>query len=979
MSRRNDVFTLGELNLLQRQGNWSTEAFLKPPYNIDWQYGYAVGGSDRSVIRSDVDRVDYSNDLAVASVRGYLAAARGYGTSVSSRDYGYSTGGRGPSYPSITTNTQRISYANDTATAVPKGDLSQPWRGGQTTDTINYGYLLGGMGPGTNHTLTNRIDFSNDTAAAVPKGNMNVDRYAGSGCGNEDYGYAGAGLINAQANNSSSTSRMDYSNDTNTLLSRGNLSAEKRTTLSSSSANFGYWAGYSPSVRVDKFDFSNDTAAAVVVADLPNPQFYSGATGNASFGYYMAGYRVAPSMQTTVNRLDYSNDTASMSVRGPLTFEKLGFQSVSAQANAKKGAPLSIANQGVGITTTGAAVNFEKQNVFSYPYGYTGGGVAPPVYSTIQRIDFSNDTATASIRGPLSAIRYTCVGASNSNFGYFGGGSNGGTVRTYVDRIDFSNDNVQTVVAGPLATARGYFEATGTENYGWFAGGTGPNSRVERVDFSNDTPTASPKGNLMLSVTQNAAAGNKDYGWHVAGAAPPIYSTIQRIDYSNDTVTASQRGPLSSVRYAHKGSGNKDYGWFTGGGPGTISTVDRIDYSNDTGTTSIRGPLSQSLQYLGATSSANSGYYVKNLTTDKIDFSNDTSVSSPRGALALSITQIGMLSGQDDGKAQPLRQINQYGVPYPVQGVGQQYGYIAGGYDYPSYYSSVERIDYINDTVTAVIRGPLTQIRANDPASVGNINYGYVMGGYTPGAPTPSRVTSVDRIDYSNDTASAVTVGPINGGTYGKQFFAATGNLNYAWAAGGAQFGVTPAYASTVDRIDYSSDTSTASARGNLSLGRAGLSAAGNLNYGWFAGGSVPTAVTTVDRIDYSNDTPTATPKGPLNKTNYNFAATGNANYGYFAGGRPAVESTVGRIDYSNDTATALVRGPLSFNGDDPSATGNKNYGWFAGSDGSPNVSSVSRIDYSNDTATASPRGPLTSGRYSAGPNSAAANGLPQG
>jgi hypothetical protein len=271
----------------------------------------------------------------------------------------------------------------------------------------------------------------------------------------------------------------------------------------------------------------------------------------------------------------------------------------------------------------------------------------------------------------------------------------------------------------------------------------------------------------------------------------------------------------------------------------------------------------------------------------------------------------------------------------------------------------------------------LTLIRANGPASVGSINYGYIAGGYSPGAPGNSTLSSVDRIDYSNDTASALTRGPLN--NTGKQAFKAAGNASYGWFAGGSDFTLTPSFTSSVDRIDYSNDAPTASPKGNLSIARFGLAAAGNLNYGWFAGGWLPGEYSGVDRIDYSNDTPTATPKGNLSKTNYNFGATGNLNYGYFAGGRPAVESTVSRIDYSNDTATALTRGPLAFLADDPSATGNKNYGWFAGTDWSPNVSSVCRIDYANDTAVASTRGPLTSGRYAAGPNSAAANGLPQG
>ena len=80
----------------------------------------------------------------------------------------------------------------------------------------------------------------------------------------------------------------------------------------------------------------------------------------------------------------------------------------------------------------------------------------------------------------------------------------------------------------------------------------------------------------------------------------------------------------------------------------------------------------------------------------------------------------------------------------------------------------------------------------------------------------------------------------------------------------------------------------------------------GNEKYGYF-GGAAP-ARSTVDRIDYSNDTATASPRGPLSLVRDNLAATGNSSFGYFGN-----SSTVDRIDYSNDTATASPRGPLSF------------------------------------------------------------------
>ena len=83
----------------------------------------------------------------------------------------------------------------------------------------------------------------------------------------------------------------------------------------------------------------------------------------------------------------------------------------------------------------------------------------------------------------------------------------------------------------------------------------------------------------------------------------------------------------------------------------------------------------------------------------------------------------------------------------------------------------------------------------------------------------------------------------------------------------------------------------------------------GHLDYGWFGGGYDGGGLSTIDRIDYSNDTATASLRGPLSLARYGLAATGTSTYGWFGGG-PV--STVDRIDYSNDTATASLRGPLS-------------------------------------------------------------------
>ena len=75
----------------------------------------------------------------------------------------------------------------------------------------------------------------------------------------------------------------------------------------------------------------------------------------------------------------------------------------------------------------------------------------------MDRIDFSNDSSTASVRGPLSSARVNLAATGNSNYGWFGGGATtvfSPTPVATVDRIDFSNDSVSVSVRGPAENLR---------------------------------------------------------------------------------------------------------------------------------------------------------------------------------------------------------------------------------------------------------------------------------------------------------------------------------------------------------------------------------------------------------------------------------------------------------------------------------------------------------------------------------------------
>ena len=163
-----------------------------------------------------------------------------------------------------------------------------------------------------------------------------------------------------------------------------------------------------------------------------------------------------------------------------------------------------------------------------------------------------------------------------------------------------------------------------------------------------------------------------------------------------------------------------------------------------------------------------------------------------------------------------------------------------------------------------------------DQTSTGNTLFGYVSGG---NGPTPGQTTTLDRIDYSNDTATATPKGNlITPSSYNRGV--STGNESFGYFTGGSS--------TDVQRIDYSNDTATAVARGKLNIQAAAFGAASNSSFGYFAGGEVPSSpsrITTVNRLDYSNDTANAVDKGPLSVARFEVGAVSSASHGYFAGG----------------------------------------------------------------------------------------------
>jgi len=247
-----------------------------------------------------------------------------------------------------------------------------------------------------------------------------------------------------------------------------------------------------------------------------------------------------------------------------------------------------------GVTITGSGVSFSAAPPPSVASaGWFQGGATPGITSRVQRITFVTDTATASIRGPLSSNRQFAAAAGNFEYAWIGGGWTPATVSS-VDRITYASDTATATIRGPLSVARARLGATGNTTAGWFAGGVPSGTVVDRITYATDTATASVRGPLTAPYSYpGSATGTATQGWFAGGATPSpaiMFSTVQRITYATDTAATSIRGPLSVAKRALAAACSTEYGWFGGGY--VTSNIDRIEYATDTATASTRGPLS---------------------------------------------------------------------------------------------------------------------------------------------------------------------------------------------------------------------------------------------------------------------------------------------------------------------------------------------------------------------------------------------------
>lgn len=302
-----------------------------------------------------------------------------------------------------------------------------------------------------------------------------------------------------------------------------------------------------------------------------------------------------------------------------------------------------------------------------------------------------------------------------------------------------------------------------TNDFGLIAGGGGGSgidetNVVQRLDYSNDTADTSIRCQLTQRRRAMAAVTNLSYFWCAGGTYSPVsiaFNIVDRVTLASDTTNAVDRCDLTVGRNGLAGVTNGIYGWCVGGNDvNFIATniIDRLDFAADTTNCLDRCDLNIANSGVVGSSNGTYGWILSNggsaplpnyNNVERITYASDTTNASVRCAMDKNRRQAGAVA---DGT----------------------YSWYSGGLDQwnGTTNTTIGRITHANDTVNGITRGSST-VADSQTVGVTNGTYGYFCGG--------GNGNRVERMTFSNDTATSVDRGDLYGGS---QLYAAAGCQN---------------------------------------------------------------------------------------------------------------------------------------------------------------------------------------------------------
>jgi hypothetical protein len=309
------------------------------------------------------------------------------------------------------------------------------------------------------------------------------------------------------------------------------------------------------------------------------------------------------------------------------------------------------------------------------------------------------------------------------------------------------------------------------------------------------------------TVTLRSTYKSISKGFVLGGVSAPTtyFNTVDRTSYTSETTAAVAGASLPAQTAQFSGAGNAEKGFASGGAsaPATpkTTTANKTTYSSETTAVVAGAALSAARLYAGAISNADKGFF-------------------------------------------------------------------AGGDQVPLFVATADRTTYSSETTAAVTGANLSGNRVQ-PAGAGNADKGFFSGGYT-----PTVVATADRTTYSSETTAAVSGANL---TAAKRSVAATGNADKGFFSGGTPSTAAGSQVVTADRNFYATETTAAVTGANLSQARQSFAAQGDNEKGFFAGGTAapltPNGVATADKTTYSTETTAAVTGANLSAARFYTAA----------------------------------------------------------------------------------------------------------
>lgn len=827
----------------------------------------------------NIDSVDLTNDTTARASslnKGRLGAG---GASVDNQGYfggGYSANPFTFDLQSYISSFERFSFETETAISF-SSVLSTKRDGVRAVQTAIYGYFSGGQ-------------------MTIPDGRL-----------------------------SSAIDRLEFFNDTMSVLSaRVPQRAYHGVVSTADNGYFVGGGGGTPGVpggplnartsRVERLDFSNETVQ--FAANLREAKEAISAVGSSSDIFAIGGFnnyvqRTIPEgtfnetvSVSSIDRIDYNTLTLNTAFpNSPETIASHG--SFSAIRSSKAFIP-SFSEQLLGT-------NYYWKNDFAS--SYIGGGIPSPVAttkgSTISRLEFESETIVdfgTQLRMPIGKSDPT--GVSNTKYTYIAGGSKEnislyGTTYAKTSSMDRIESATATRSAGlDLISSRDKSASASTSNYGYFVGGDSGflSSNVVRLDFSTElsgtlsnTLFAFPGPTYRLNYSLSSVY-DTDYGYFAGGRndSRNKTSTITRLTFSDNTFTILLAN-LSTQRDSSLSAMSSYYGYIAGGNEsgGIINTIDRIDFATSTLSASPFGLQTKRTRGC-ASATQNYGYFMMGETPtgdsssiERLDFSNET-ISSPSGTFTRTAkSSLAAAVGEVRSKTQ--------GDP--------SYGFIFAGSTPTGQSSNVYRLEnFYGSLVSSLVSGPIGNEAKNYQAALGTNSSAYLIGGLNPSIVT---TCTIDRVDFTTcvgKTISSTAPQAVDRG-------AGVSRGGYGYIAGGTN---PPARTSKISRLDFATENMVE--RTSLSAEKARLCSVTNENYAYFGGGytlaGATASVSTIERLEYNTET-RSNPGALLDEEKHSaISMASNLNAYFFAGynsaSSPSFLTTHTKMDFSTETPSSL-------------------------------------------------------------------------